>query len=212
MKEPPNFDRVALAYRWAEYLALGTMLERTREHFLPQLMDRRHAAVFGDGDGRFLSKLMKENAGLSAVAVDLSGDMLVLLRGRCRFAAERLRTVQDSVMAADVEAETDLVVTHFFLDCLLQEEVDELVRRVGSVVGTGALWVVSDFAVPASGAVRLPARAYIRSLYFAFRVLTGLRVTRLPDPQSALAREGFRRIERKERLWGMLYTELWQRR
>jgi SAM-dependent methyltransferase len=211
MKPAPNFDRVAYIYRWAEYLAFGKLLERTREYYLPEVMDRRQALLFGDGDGRFLAKLLRENTGVSALAVDLSSGMLRLLRDRCAFAAGRLQTQQADALNAEVPANTDLVVTHFFLDCLSQAEVDELAKRIGSTIESGALWLVSDFAVPQTGLMRLPARLYIRGLYFAFRVLTGLRVTRLPDYDTALTRAGFKRMERKESLSGMLYTELWVR-
>jgi len=55
------------------------------------------------------------------------------------------------------------------------------------------------------------ARLYIRALYFAFRLLTSLRVQHLPDPQEALSHAGFQRIAQHERLFGMIYTELWKR-
>jgi SAM-dependent methyltransferase len=212
MKNGPNFDRVAGIYRWAEYLALGSRLEKVREHYLPQLVGCRNALLFGDGDGRFLAKLFEGNEGLSAVAVDLSGEMLRLLRCRCAFAERRLRTIQASALTVDIPADTDIVVTHFFLDCLTQAEVDQLAMRGGAALAPGSLWLLSDFSVPENGLLRWPARLYIRSLYLAFRVLTGLRVTRLPDPQGALTRAGFLCLERHESLFGMLYTELWQRR
>jgi SAM-dependent methyltransferase len=211
MKSAPNFDRVARIYRSAEYLALGRQLERMRKHYLPHLMDSRHALLFGDGDGRFLAKLLEKNARVSAVAVDISKDMLDILRRRSDFAARRLQIVQASALTVDIPSDIDLVVTHFFLDCLSQTEVDELTKRVGDALTPSALWVISDFAVPQKRLLRLPARLYIRGLYLAFRVLTGLRVTRLPDSQGSLTRAGFKRIERHEALFGLLYTELWQR-
>ena len=70
--------------------------------------------------------------------------------------------------------------------------------------------MVSDFAQPHAAWLRPLAAAYIRALYFAFRVLTGLRVTRLPDAQEALRRAGFARVERKEFIGGLIYTELWK--
>ncbi|MCU1248095.1 MAG: methyltransferase type 12 [Edaphobacter sp.] len=60
----PSFDRIARPYHWLEYLTLGKALERCRNHHLPQLLDRRHALVLGDGDGRFLAQLLKQNPNL----------------------------------------------------------------------------------------------------------------------------------------------------
>jgi SAM-dependent methyltransferase len=207
-----DFDRVARIYRWAEYAALGRLLERTREHCLPQLADRRSALVLGDGDGRFLARLLRQNRAMRAVAVDTSAAMLGLLRRGCAFAATRLATRQQSALDAAPEPDTDLIVTHFFLDCLTQAQVDALTAGLAAKVRPGTLWVVSDFAVPATPLLRPLAAVYVRALYVVFRLLTGLRVTRLPDPQTALYAAGFERVARRERLGGVLYTEVWRRR
>ena len=213
MPPPPNFDRVARLYRWSEYLALGRLLEHIRFHFLPQLQGCTNALILGDGDGRFLARLMQQNPALHATAVDTSATMLHLLRRRCMqsapAAATRLSTIHRSALEVDAPPHTDLIVTHFLLDCLTQPQVDAFAQRLGEQVQRGCLWVVSDFEVPRHPLLRPLGAAYIRTLYLAFRVLTGLRVTHLPDPQSALTAAGFSRIERHERLGGLVYTELW---
>jgi ubiquinone/menaquinone biosynthesis C-methylase UbiE len=212
---PPNFDRVAGIYRWAEYLSLGPLLVRTRNHFLPQIVHCRRALVLGDGDGRFLARLLQQNPDLHALAVDTSAKMLHRLRQRCLRTTPRcvhnLRCLKASALEITPSRDTDLIVTHFLLDCFPQSEVDALAQRIAAQVPAGTLWLLSDFAVPDSPLLRPLAATYVRSLYFAFRLLTGLRNSRLPDPQAALARSGFRRIARHERLFGLLYTELWQR-
>ena len=210
--DQPSFDRVARLYRWAEYLALGPLLTRTRQHHLPQLSHCRRALVLGDGDGRFLARLLYLNPQLHALAIDTSATMLHLLRQRCAFAAPRLRTAQTSALTADPPPHTDLIVTHFFLDCLPQPEVVALTQRLAAATAPGTLWLVSDFAIPTSALLRPFARLYIRALYLAFRLLTGLRTQHLPDPQTALTRAGFLRIASHQHLGGLLYTELWQHR
>jgi SAM-dependent methyltransferase len=208
---PHNFDRVARIYRWAEYLSLGPLLERTREHYLPQLRHRRHALALGDGDGRFLARLLQQNPTLQATAVDTSAAMLHQLRARCHFAEGRLQTMQASALETSADAQTDLIITHFFLDCLTQTEVETLTTRLAAQVSSGALWLVSDFAIPTGPILHPIAALYIRTLYFAFKLLTGLQTSHLPDPQTALTQAGFERIARHERLFGILYTELWRR-
>jgi SAM-dependent methyltransferase len=199
MQRAPNFDPVARIYRWAEYLALGPLLQRTRTHFLPQLADRRRALVLGDGDGRFLAKLLAQNPTLHATAVDTSEQMLKLLRARCD--PTRVQTIQGDALTVALPPGTDLIVTHFFLDCFTQSEINGLALRLTQ---PGALWLVSDFHADSPF-----ARAYVRSLYFAFRILTGLRVTHLSDPAAALTAAGFHRIAQHQILGGLVYTELW---
>jgi ubiquinone/menaquinone biosynthesis C-methylase UbiE len=215
----PNFDPVARPYRGLEYLTLGRALERCRFHYLPDLVRQRHALVLGDGDGRFLARLLRQNLQLHADAVDTSAAMLRLLRRHCAATASntdaRLKTCQTDALnfsAALPEGERyDLVVTHFFLDCLTQADLEALIARVTPVLVPEALWLVSDFRIP-TGAMRLPARALVRSLYLAFRILTGLRTTQLPDHATPLTEAGFRRISFRHSLGGILTTELWRYR
>jgi len=209
MSSQPNFDRVARVYRWAEYLSLGPILQRTRTHFLAQLAGCRQALVLGDGDGRFLAQLMRQNPALDALAVDISASMLRLLRDRCP--SPRLQTMQTSALDVTPQPGTDLVVTHFFLDCLTQPEVASLTQKIAEHTQPGALWVISDFEVPQRPIVGSFAKLYIRTLYVAFGILTGLRVQSLPDPQAALRQAGFTRVVRHEKLFGLLYAEIWRR-
>jgi SAM-dependent methyltransferase len=209
---PPNFDPVARIYRIAEYLTLGPLLQRTRTHFLPQLPPCHRALLLGDGDGRFLAQLLSHQPNLRALAIDTSATMLQLLRRRCQPHAHRLQTLQASALTVAPPPDIDLITTHFFLDCLTQPELDALAHQVADHTSPGTLWLLSDFAIPATPLLRPLAAVYIRSLYLAFRVLTGLRVTRLPNPQSALSSAGFDRIARHDLLCGLLYTELWQHR
>jgi ubiquinone/menaquinone biosynthesis C-methylase UbiE len=217
MTPVPNFNRVARIYAFCEYIALGPLLRRVRNHFLPQLANCRKAVLLGDGDGRFVAELLRRTPALHSTAVDKSSTMLAMLRKRCEFSAAgsagsvfRLATELADARLVNVTPSTDLVVTHFFLDCLPQTEVAALVRHIGAQLQPGTLWLVSDFRIPDRGLLRPFARAYIRALYFAFRVLTGLRNTRLPDPGAALAAAGFTRLRQRRWLGGCLYAELWQ--
>jgi len=209
----PNFNYIAKPYRWLEYLTLGRALENCRTHYLPQLLDRRHALVLGDGDGRFLAELLKRNPHLQADAIDTSATMLQLLRKRCEAttpdAATRLHTHHASALTVPLEGPYDLVVTHFFLDCLTQPELDSLITRITPTLAPGALWLISDFRIP-RGLMHLPAKLLIRCLYLAFRLLTGLRTTHLPDHATPLTQAGLTRISHQHRLAGLLITELWQ--
>ncbi len=208
---PPSFDRIARPYRWLEYLTFGPMLERCRFHFLPELKDARHALVFGDGDGRFLARLLAADQLLHADAVDFSPAMLSLLRDR----ASRLEAL-DRITLHCADARTfnppgvyDLVATHFFLDCFTTAELHSLSASICPRLLPGALWVVSEFAVP-SGAMSIPAKCLVWSLYTAFRILTGLRVRRLPDHSAVLATAGLSCIAQRRWLGGLLVSEVWE--
>ena len=124
-----------------------------------------------------------------------------------RTAASRLRTHHTSALTFAPQRTYDLIATHFFLDCLTQPELEALCTRVAPHLTPKALWLVSDFRIP-TGPMRWPARILVRSLYFAFRLLTGLRTTALPDHAAALIAAGLTRIAAHHSLAGLLTTEL----
>jgi SAM-dependent methyltransferase len=208
-----NFDHIARPYRWLEYLTLGHALEQCRLHYLPSLLKRKRALVLGDGDGRFLAQLLAQNPHLHADAIDISATMLQLLRERCEAlapnASARLKTHQSDALTCPLDSPYDLIVTHFFLDCLTQPDLEILINRIAPTLSPQALWLVSDFQIP-SGPMRLPAKILVRTLYLTFRVLTGLRTTQLPDHATPLHQAGLTRIAHRHRLAGLLVTELWQ--
>jgi ubiquinone/menaquinone biosynthesis C-methylase UbiE len=205
----PNFDRIARPYRWLEYLTFGKALQNCRTHFLSELHGRRNALIIGDGDGRFTSQLLTTNPSIEVLAIDTSATMLNLLRRRCTSNSSRLRTIQQNALDHIPSSSTDLIVTHFFLDCLSQPELDTLINRITPNLTPGTLWVISDFRIP-EGPLRLPAKLLIRTLYLGFRLITALRTNQLPDHTTPLIRAGLIRTHQQTRLAGLLTTELWR--
>ena len=216
MNATPNFDRIARLYRWMEWFSFGPLLHLTRTAWLHELLKARSALVLGDGDGRFTRDLFRNNPRVRVHAVDLSAAMLQELRHRCVRDADRLLTTQTNALnfapeTAHDETAYDLVVTHFFLDCLSEAEVEQLIRTLLPSLTDNARWLVSDFQIPQQGAVRPIAALLTRTLYAAFRLLTGLRANRLPDYASVLRGAGLVCIRRRDFLGGILISELWQR-
>jgi Methyltransferase domain len=211
LSHEPNFDPLARPYRWLEYLTLGPILQHCRLHYLPNLLQQKKALVLGDGDGRFLSKLLAANPHLRADAVDTSAAMLHLLLTRCAAAPTRLEAHHTNALtfSPPTAQKYDLVVTHFFLDCLTQADLEALIARTTPTLTPNALWLLSDFRIPSSP-MRLPAALIVRALYLIFRIATGLRTTHLPDHATALTHAGFTRIFHHHRLFGLLTSELWQ--
>jgi hypothetical protein len=214
MNRPPDFNRLARLYRWMEFLTFGPWLSFTRETFVSHFTNSRRALVFGDGDGRFAACLLRANREVIIDAVDASGAMLQGLLRHAVPHADRVcvhladaRSWEPSVTSLDPRC--DLIATHFFLDCLTEPEVESLATRVRSAVSPSALWVVSEFAIPAGWFGRLVARPLVAILYSSFGWLTGLTVRSLPDHASALRLAGFTLKERRTRVAGLLVAELW---
>jgi Methyltransferase domain len=210
----PQFGRIARFYRAMEYLSFGPMLERCRFCFLPAVRGLRRALVLGDGDGRFVARLLMESPNLHADVVDASDTMLERLgKHVIRVGAgNRLTTAcADARSFQPASSGYDLIATHFFLDCLTEPETDDLIARLRRHLAPCAQWVVSEFQIPEAGRVRAwLARAIITALYVAFRLLTGLTVREIPPWQRLLSRHGFVRKARRGWLGGLLVAELWE--
>ena len=208
---PASFDRIARPYRWLEYASFGPMLERCRFCRIPQLASARRALVLGDGDGRFLARLLTRNPQLRADVVDSSPAMLRLLESRVAavHARDRINIQLVNALKFEPHETYDLVVTHFFLDCLTTEQVTILAERIRPHLAAGGLWVVSEFSIP-SGIAALPARAIVSALYLAFHITTGLRTRSLPDYATALRASGLVLEDRKPFLGGLLVSDIWK--
>lgn len=207
-----NFDRLAKPYRWLEYLSFGRTLERCRFHSLPALVSAKRALIFGDGDGRFLARLLAVNPALQTDVVDISPAMLRLLEQRLQLEDRKRVTLHQADARSFVPPENayDLVVTHFFLDCLFEPEVAALIERVTTRLTPDARWVVSEFALPHAPVGKTLGKTMIFGLYQAFGLMTGLQVRSLPDHATAFQRAGFEPTEERQWLGGLLVSQLWQ--
>jgi SAM-dependent methyltransferase len=219
MAASANFDRMARPYRWLEYLTFGPYLERCRFHFLDRLETHRHALVLGDGDGRFTARLLAANPRITVDAVDSSAAMLRLLTQRLSglgpSAGRRLRAIHSDALAfrptgaGPALTPYDLVVTHFFLDCLTGNELVSLLTNLQPHLAPKATWLVSEFALPEHQPAATLARIVIATLYRAFRILTNLKTQRLPCYASTLRQAGFSMTDSQSYLGGLLVAEIW---
>jgi ubiquinone/menaquinone biosynthesis C-methylase UbiE len=207
-----NFDLLAKPYRRLEYLTFGRMLERCRFHSLPALVHAKRALILGDGDGRFLARLLAVNPALQADVIDISPAMLRLLGERLTLKDRKRVTLHqaDARFFVPPEKAYDLVVTHFFLDCLFEPEIAALAERVAPRLTPNARWVVSEFALPHTLVGKILGKMMIFGLYQAFGLMTGLQVRALPDHAAALQEAGFERAEERRWLGGLLISQHWQ--
>ena len=209
--DTPDFNHLARIYRWMEWLSFGPFLWRCRCFFLGRLVQHRRAIVIGDGDGRFAARLLQVNRELTLDAVDGSVAMLSELAHRAGSHAHRAHThFADAREFVPARCDYDLVVTHFFLDCLDTDEIRSLASRLRNHTQPNAKWILSEFSVPAGWYGRLIARPLISLLYLAFAWLTGMKVRRLPDHRAALRDSGWTMSEQHTLLGGLLVSELWR--
>ncbi len=208
-----DFDRVASAYRWLEYLAFGRTLQRARTVHLPALADCRDILVVGDGDGRAVAQLATIAGAARIHCIDTSRRMLdeaarrvpAAARARVTFTCADVRTFDAGHDAWDA------VVTLFVLDCFDNDDVRAVVERLHAALRPGGRWLFADFAIPARGWRRWRARIWIDGLYRFFRWRTGLAVSRLPASEAILAAAGLVPLAVEERQAGLIRSVCYER-
>jgi ubiquinone/menaquinone biosynthesis C-methylase UbiE len=213
----PNCDRLAPYYHLLETIAFGPTFQNARCAFLPEVASARHALLCGDGDGRFLARLLQTNPQVTVDFVDLSARMIQLAQQRAAALGpthlERVQFFRQDVteFVPPSSGTYDLVATHFFLDCFAQEEISQIVSRIVRWAAPQAKWLVSDVRhAPNCTISRIWTSAAIRALYAVFNRTTGLDLTQLPRYTEALTATGCKLQQEKITVGGLLYSSLWQ--
>jgi ubiquinone/menaquinone biosynthesis C-methylase UbiE len=208
---PPNFDRLAGGYRALEFLAFGRDLERARTAYVDRLAGCRDILVLGEGDGRYLARLVQVAPAARIHCVDASAAMLARASARLSGTAARDRVTFEHTDAFSLRLAPeryDAVVTLFFLDCFPADQVAVLIDRVKTGLRPDARWAWADFAVPPRGWARWRAQATLPLLYAFFRWQTGLAARELPPAEEMLQGAGFRREAACEFQGGLLRSAL----
>lgn len=204
-----NADRIAAAYRWIEYAALGRALERRRFAFLPRVKDAQRVLIAGEGDGRFLARLTVQNPDVRVDVLESSAEMIRLAKSRLP-AGANVTFHRKNALESPPDGPFDLVVTHFFLDCLTDKETVAFIEGVKQQLSFSARWLLSDFQQVSFFPASIHSWVWLRVMYLFFRISTGLRTARLPKYERALLAAGFALEVRQEARWGLMTSQLWR--
>ncbi|WP_395737977.1 class I SAM-dependent methyltransferase [Prosthecobacter sp.] len=210
-----SFDLLAPHYRWMEALCAGGQLQRCRTALLGAIHAPRRALVYGEGNGRFLVKLLRHFPQVQVTVVEASAVMIDLARKR--LVREGLEGAQVEFVHADAltwqapAAAFDLIVSCFFLDCFREDQLKTLIPVIAAAATAEAQWLIADFQIAHAGMWRACSRLIVGVLYAFFRWTTGISARELVRVEAYLSGENFTRGERREFLWGLLFCECWRR-
>ncbi|MEM9479303.1 MAG: class I SAM-dependent methyltransferase [Verrucomicrobiota bacterium] len=197
-------------------MVFGARLQQARTAWIEDLSEARNVLILGEGDGRFLEKALEIAPEARFTVVDGSHEMLNTARKRIGTAASRVefhhQTLPGDLSRICETGPFDAVTTHFFLDCFRDEELKKLVPAVTTLTASEATWLISDFHVPTKrGMKRLFARSVVTTLYFVFRIMSGLRVSKLPDWKTALKAAGWKQEHSHPKEPLLFISDSWQR-
>lgn len=206
-----SFDYLAPSYRWLELVFFGG-LQRARCAHLAALRSCESILILGEGDGRFLSRLLSSQSPRQVDVVDGSSGMLGRAKDRaCKAASDphgiaaRVSFTQVDVREFVPNQTYDAVVTLFFLDCFAEPELGDVVDKLANALRPGGLWLYADFV-----AGSWEKRAVIGGLYAIFRAVTDIRASTLVDPRGHFRRRGLAPLRRQDYAHRLICSELWQ--
>ena len=105
----------------------------------------------------------------------------------------------------------DWIVTHFFLDCLREEQLRQLIEKLAQAAEPRSNRLLADCCLPPSGLGRVRARIIHRLMYAFFGIVTKLPASHLTAPDRFLEDQGFLLRERRFAEWGLLHSDCWER-
>lgn len=207
-----NFDRLAPHYTWMEAVTSGRLLQRARTTWLDALAGCRDVLTVGEGHGKFATAFGQRFPDASLTCAEASPRMLAVAKRRTRNAGVSAHWLH--VVVPDwtpPPQRYDAIVTTFFLDCFPPDELTRVISVLAEGATTNAVWLVTDFAVPAQGFRHWRARVIHALMYAFFRAATGLPARRLTAPDDRLRSHGFRLVHRREFSLGLIRADVWQR-
>jgi SAM-dependent methyltransferase len=211
-----SFDALAPHYRWMEFILAGKKLQRCRTSFLDQVSDAKSVLIVGEGHGRFLVECRRKMPSAKITVLDASARMLDAARNRLsrhNVPVDGIEFIHSDALKWEApKMSSDLIATHFFLDCFPREQLGRVILNLANAATPNATWLLSDFQIPADGLGRYRARIIHRLMYLFFRVATKLPARRLVEPDEFLIAQNFVLRERRTSDWGLLRADYWIRR
>lgn len=210
-----NFDPLARVYRALELFAFGRDLERARFCHLDALASCDSVLILGEGDGRFVSRLVRLRPEAEVLCIDSSAAMIAQAQQRLAIETPRHRVKFQHADALSVSLPTrhfDAAVTLFFLDCFSHEEAEKMIDKIAQALRPSATWLFADFALPEKGFARWRAKLWLKVLYPFFNVSTGLRTRALPNVEPMIERAGFASVTVRSLQAGLLRSVVYTRR
>lgn len=205
-----SFDHLARVYAPLERLTFGQRLEQARLAFIADLSDAQRILILGEGDGRFLSQLVKVAPSCRIDVVERSPAMIEQSQRRLPSEAT-VRFICQDANRFTPDGSYDAIVTCFFLDCLEQKALQSLVPRLAASLRGGGLWLYSDFC-RGHGLSGVRHRLWLALLYAAFGAVTDIEARKLCDPRPLFRQQALACLRSVSRARGLLTSELWQKR
>lgn len=198
-----DFDKVAGVYDPLARLVFGSKLDDAQQFFLNGLEKKANVLILGGGTGRILEWLPKQKE-LDVTFVELSHSMLEKAKKRDSN-AKSTSFIHKNGLATS--GQFNYVITNFFFDCFSQEQLDEMIKHVVSMLDVEGKLFVTDF----KDNDRLKDQWINRLMHWFFKLITNLESKALKDISNTIEAHGLVRTAYKSFDRGQIFSAIYER-
>ena len=201
-----NYEAIAPIYDSLKKLVFGDSLIKTELHFLKSANHIEHLLVIGCGSAKFIEELDMQKTE-KITLIDSSKKMCLLAKRRIN----RL-DLEDKIKVQNVDffkwhsnEKYSHISAAFFLDCLNDSQIDEVLNKMKKLVEKDGRLIVSDFARNTGD--KAFYNVLIRSMYLFFNFCHCIQRTNTPDYQMAFSNTGWLIEEEYQHPDGKLFSQ-----
>jgi tRNA (cmo5U34)-methyltransferase len=177
-----GYDRLAPVYDRLAVFFVGKQLQQAQLKWLSYLNDRKKLLILGGGTGWMLPAVFQINPNLVIHYVDASAKMIAQAQANAQ--SPLIQFIKGT--EADIpDKDYDAVLTHFYLDLFLDDQLRNLIANLKMRLNNNALWLVTDFETHT-----VLQRVKVGLMYLFFRMMTGLKTQTLPKWYNTLTNAG----------------------
>ncbi len=197
-----RFDVIAPYYDRLATLVFGKAIKQAQLTHLKSIPAAAHILVLGGGTGWWLNELLKTNTKCTIHYIDASTEMLRLAKLNSKDSS-RIHFVHGT--DTDIPAiHFDAVITYFFLDMFEEDQLIQVVTRIGKSMKPNTIWIVSEFA---NG--RYWHKALLWVMYWFFRTTRAIDSEKLPQWKNTMEANGFKLRKSKTYFGEFIYSQIY---
>lgn len=209
-----NFDYISPYYSLGEKYFFGEKLNFHRRLFPHTLRISNKVLLLGEGRGKFLQYLLKENNSCKITIIESSKRMAEsiynLIPHRDRF---RVEIKNISIKHFKSDHRFDLICSFFFWDCFSEYQLNHHIPLMIDFLGNKGYWHNADFVDVSKINCYQTFKnfIFIRSLYLLFNYTTGLNVNKVFPVCSLILNNNMRLIRSVESSNKLLKSDLFRK-
>jgi tRNA (cmo5U34)-methyltransferase len=205
-----NYNKLAPFYGFISEIVFGKALTKSTAVFMDRIPENAKILVAGGGDGKILKDLFKTGKKFNILYCDSSNKMLNLAKKRDPFPSGQVDFLCKDAFTLNHQ-DLDCVITPFFLDQFSNPDIERFLEKCHSYTSNSGMILFTDFNKNPHGFMRHFHRLLIKSMYYFFALVVGLKQRTLPDFLNCFENTSWKLAEKWESNNGLLTSAVFRK-